>query len=500
MKPNNGSQAAETPLAYRAVRGGMWVALSSYWTIGFGFVANIVLTRLLSPQAFGGFALAIFFAQLLRLQPKLGLGYAFAQYKDTTGESLGTYILMDSSAGLGGLLLTLLAAPILLRLGYTSIIVQVSVVLALSVFLEGIAGMGGMLLDKELRFGQTSLIQSLVFPMSYIPAFWLATHDGGIWSLAAQSLTYNVLASAGMWWLAHRHLPHIWQMRWQFSPSLARQFFGFGITVGLALLAGMLLTQLDNFLIGTLVSVTVLGFYDRAYRTAQWPSTLLNSLIARTAFYTYTRLQDDRVRLQKAVTIVLWLITTLALPLALVIFVTAPDLLVLLYGERWLPSAFFLRVLVLYSVMRPLWENAGALFVAIGKPRLTTVFTVIQVLVLATSGLPLTIAWGALGTCIAVGLAFAVGMALIYRNVKREMPIQLGPVLGPPALISALILLGYLALNRLTGLNALPLLSRAAIKSLYAVAMFFALTFITAPKTTRQRLEYIWRLASRAGE
>ncbi|GIV83552.1 MAG: hypothetical protein KatS3mg052_0559 [Candidatus Roseilinea sp.] len=27
------------PLAYRAVRNGVWVALGSYWVIGFGFIA-----------------------------------------------------------------------------------------------------------------------------------------------------------------------------------------------------------------------------------------------------------------------------------------------------------------------------------------------------------------------------------------------------------------------------------------------------------------------------
>jgi hypothetical protein len=49
-------------------------------------------------DAFGGFALAMFFAQLLRLQPKLGLGFAFAQNQEMTGESLGTYFLMESLA------------------------------------------------------------------------------------------------------------------------------------------------------------------------------------------------------------------------------------------------------------------------------------------------------------------------------------------------------------------------------------------------------------------
>src|SRR3990172_9176950 len=61
------------PMAYRAVRGGLWVAASSYWTTGVGFAATLVLTRLLAPEVFGVFALGTLFAQLVRLLPKLDL-------------------------------------------------------------------------------------------------------------------------------------------------------------------------------------------------------------------------------------------------------------------------------------------------------------------------------------------------------------------------------------------------------------------------------------------
>jgi len=486
---------AETPLAYRAVRGGLWVALSSYWTIGFGFIANIILTRLLSPEAFGTFALAMFFAQLLRLQPKLGLGYAFIQYKKTTGEALGTYFAMDIPITLSGLLLSLLAAPILLRLGYTSIVVQVSVVLALAAFLESIAGMGGMLLDKEMHFGQTSLIQSLAFPISYLPAFWLATHGGNVWSLVAQTITYNMFLLAGMWWIAHHQLPHIWQMRWLFSPSLACHFFRFGITVGITSLAALLVSQFDNFLVGTLIGLTALGFYDRAYRMSQWPALLLNAIISRAAFITYAKLQDDPARLQKTVAMVLWIIMVLALPLALVIFITAPDLLSLLYGDRWLPAALLLRLLMIASVAKPLWENAGTLLIAIGKPRSLAMFTFVQALILAAIGLPLTIFWQAPGTCVAVGLAYIIGVVLTHRALSREIARESGKMLLPSALASILTVLGYLALNRLSSLNDLGIALRLAIKSAYTLTAFFGFTFITQPDSTRERVRYVWELA-----
>lgn len=485
--------APETPLAYRAVRGGLWVALSSYWTIGFGFVANILLTRLLSPEAFGTFALATFFAQLLRLEPKIGIGQAFGQYKEMSGEAIGTFLYLNIPIILSGFLLTLLAAPILLKVGYDISVVQVALVLALAALLESAAGLAGVMLDKELRFGPTSLWQSLAFPLSYIPAFWLATHGGGVWSLASQTLTYSALLLTGSWWIVRHQLPYIWQVHWQFNPGLARRFVHFGITVGAISLTALLVTQLDNFLIGTFVGVVVLGFYDRAYRTAQWPSTLLTNMVSRTAFYTYAKLQDDPARLQKTAKMILWLIALLAWPIALVIFITAPDLIVLLYGERWLPSTLFLRILVLISAIKPLWDNASTFYTAIGRPSVTLILMGIQVLVLAIAGLLMTIAWGAIGTCVAVGLAFIVGIAGFYRTMRREVHINFVEF-GVPVTVSVLTLLGYLILNHWTPINDLAVPVRVIIKSLFPVTMYFGLTFLFQPNVVRKRLVYIWKL------
>ena len=493
-------QGTSTPVAFRAVRGAFWVMLNSYWTIGFGFVANIVLTRLLDPNAYGTFALAVFFSQLLRVQPKLGLGYAFAQHKQNTGRLVGTYIPTELATATSGLLLSCLAVPILLGLGYAPLVVQVSVILSIAAMTEGLAGMGITLCDKELLFSQTSLIQSVVLPVSYAPAFWLASHGGGVWSLVAQTMTYSALLMIGTWWIVYRRLTFLWKLEWLFDRRLAVQMASFGITVGVALLASMLLAQLDNFMIGTFVGAAALGFYDRAYRTAQWPSTLLSSLLSRTVFYTYAHLRDDITRLSKTVTMVMWLLVMLALPLAVLLFIIAPDLVALLYGERWMPSALFMRILVVYSVVRPLSDNAGALFIATGKPGLMTKFTLLQVLVLLAAGLPLTLTWGAVGTSVAVGLAFGVGLILVYRSITRAIPVKLWSILGLPALVSLLTLTGYLALSRLTGLNDMALPIRIVLKATYAVTTFFTLTFITQPRSTLERIHYVWRLARMADD
>jgi PST family polysaccharide transporter len=505
--PGTSPAQPESALAQRAVRSGLWVTLSSYWMIGFGFAINIVLTRLLDETVYGAFVLALFVAQLLRLQTKFGIGFAFVNHRQTDGTALGTYAALELVIIAAGLLigvtLPLLAAPLVvplfLSLGYTQsqvdIVILTSVVLAFAVGLLSLWEMGARLLEKELLFGQLSLLQAICAPLSYIPAVWLALQGGGIWSLVAQMFTYYVLLVLGVAWLLRSSLPHIWRLHWHFDLAMARQFVQFGFTVGLGIQATLLLTQLDDVYIGVLVGLGTLGFYDRAYRIAQWPGLLLNSLITRAAFYTYAQVQDNSARLQQTVSMMLWLITSFAIPLTLAIFIAAPDLVRLLYGERWMPAATFLRFLVIFSAIRPLWENASQLFVAIGKPRLSLLLMGTQVAVLALAGLPLTLFHGELGTIGAVALAFATGLVLIYHYTRREVSIHLGHTLLVPLLSAGLTLAGYVVLSRLSGLNDLPLLLRVVIKSGYAFVASYGLLFLLQPRSTTARLQFLWRLA-----
>ena len=47
------------------------VAAGSWWSIGLGFSVMVVLTRLLSAEAIGAFALTYYLSGLVMLQPKV---------------------------------------------------------------------------------------------------------------------------------------------------------------------------------------------------------------------------------------------------------------------------------------------------------------------------------------------------------------------------------------------------------------------------------------------
>ncbi|HEX7976392.1 MAG TPA: oligosaccharide flippase family protein, partial [Anaerolineales bacterium] len=471
----SGPDKPALPLAHRVARGGFLVAISSYFNIIFGFLANtLILTRLLPPTDFGIFALAFSIFSFGNLRPKLGVGYAFAHRKETTGELIGTHLTLDISAGFGTLLLALAAIPALRYFNYSWDVIYVILALGVGGILDSITSTAWVLMDRELNFGRPSIVQSFVFPLSYLPAFYLALHQGGYWSLVAQNVTYALLQMIGIWWTSRRRLElDIWQMNWKFSKPLAKELLRFGVVAGMSTLAGVLVAQFDNFLVGTLRGDANLGYSSRAYNMAQWPSVLVTSVITQASFYTYTRLQDDPVRLKKTVTMVLWIVTSLSLPLALAIFAAAPDLVAWLWTPKWLPSAPFVRFLVSISIIRPLIDNAGLLFVAVGKPRRTTLIAFIQAGVLILFATPLTMVYGVYGTSIGVGIAFGAGLVLNYYYLLKTVPLDLKQVFLAPGLATVLAMGAYLLLANGVNLNLLPLFVRVLFKGSFVVAAFY---------------------------
>ncbi|MDW8325918.1 MAG: oligosaccharide flippase family protein, partial [Anaerolineales bacterium] len=237
-----------------------------------------------------------------------------------------------------------------------------------------------------------------------------------------------------------------------------------------------------------------LGYYAQAYKVAQWPTGLVTHVIARASLPTYAQLQTDIPRLSKAFEMSLWLILSAATPLALAIFASAPDFLRLLYGDVWLPAAPLLRFLIGYSVLRPLLDDTGALFTALGRPRRVTTILAAQAAALILIATPLTLVWGAIGTAIAVGITFVIGIALAYYYVNQVLTLDMRWIFGPPlaAALSSLAL--YFSMTRLVDLNVLPLLVRVLVKGGFVAALFLAILMLLQHRTMFDRLRYLRRL------
>jgi O-antigen/teichoic acid export membrane protein len=481
-------------IARLAVRNTLWVGLGTYLTIVIGFVSNLALTRILSPDIFGYFSMGNFWSGLINLRPKAGLNYAAIQRQATDGELLGTFFALNLILSALSLTLSAVAMAALPLFGYRPEVTHAIFVLIAAEVLAALISPLSMVLDKELQFSRPTLMGLAASILAYAIAIGLALSGAGLWSLLATVVIPNVIALGGIYWIARRRCAHVFALHWRVNADLARQLLRRGIPTGLSVTATMVIvSQFDNFLVGTFVGYSTLGFYDRAFRIAHWANLLLITTVSRIAFVTFAKVQNDLPRLTHAVRLSWWLLLALGLPITLAVFFGASDLVTVLYTTKWLASVPFLRILVIYALAAPFVELSVWLSTALGHTRTTVLITMMQAVSIVVFATPLTIGFGVMGTLIGVGATQIVGLALSSAYVFRQVPLKFGEVFATPLLAAAFAAAILFGLTRLTFWATLHPLERLIITSAMGAGIFWLTLFISRPAEVKDRMQYLWR-------
>ncbi len=434
-KPATGSTST---LGRIAVRVTVWTSLGTYVNQFIAFAVTLAMTRLIDPNVFGIFSLATFWYTLLNLRTKAGINYSAIRQTDSSNTLLGTYWGIDAVLAIGSLVLSVIVGIVLLLLNAsgtqsndTPAVIVGIIVLMLVDAASAIVSPLGMILEKEMQLSRVTLVGLIATILAYAAAIALALKGAGLAALLAANIVTMIVSSIGIVIVCRRRWPQAFHGRWHFDRHLARRLVREGLPTGMSVTAlSSIVTQYDNFLIGTFVGTITLGYYDRAYRIAHWPNILLTIVITRIGFLTYTKVRDDRVRLTQAVRLSCWVLLTLGIPICLMLFFGATDMIKVIYTDRYSESAEFLRILTVYSLFSPFISLGFWLTVALGDHRRSIFLTTIQAATLILLGTPFTLAWGVNGTITAVVITMIVAFILSLHYIFSKVSLSLREIFG----------------------------------------------------------------------
>lgn len=438
-------------LAAKSITGTFWVFLGSYSVTLINFIVGVILARILAPADFGVLALAVFYLTAVSVLKDWGAESAVLYRKENLRETASTLFFLQIGLSILSVVLAL-AASFFLREIYEPTFVSVLIVLAVFAVIESLGSIPRTLIEKQIAFRGLSLIEVIAVTLAGVLSIGLAVEGLGIWALVFQRVLTITIKTTGFWLLSHFRPLLI------FDKAIVGWFFKtFGAPIFISSLASLFLFQFDNFLIGTLVGATILGFYTRAYQFASLPTQLITQVISRVAFPVYSQCQDDKEKLSRAFSVFLKGIWRLALPMAVGLFVLAPEIIELLLGEKWLPAVPLLRILAGYSLARILLDDTGPLFSGgLGKPKITTRILMIQAILLVVLGFAMTYFFQATGTALAVDLVMLIGVLLAYQQINQEFNLDLTKIFLVPIIAGAgMITTGFFVGNFIEGASLL---------------------------------------------
>jgi len=400
-------------LSQRVVRGGVWIFALRITDRIFRLIALMILARILAPHDFGLMGIALLTMTTLEFFSQTGFQHALIQKKGDTESYLDAAWTVSILRGFLLFVVLLFIAPyaaIFFKAPQTKPIIQV---IGFSVLLQAFSNVGIVYLQKELEFNKQFVYQLSGTLADFGVAISSALILRNIWALVFGLLAGNT-ARLIVSYLIHPYRPHL---SWDIGK--VKELFGFGKWLLGSSIALFLVTQGDDVLVGKVLGVAALGFYQIAYRISNMPATEVTHVISQVIFPAYSKLQDNLPKLREAYLKVLQLTTFLSFPIAGIIFILAPDFTKIFLGEKWMPMVPAVQVLVFAGLVRSVAATTGPIFFAVGKPKIETRWQIVRLFVLAALIYPFTIKWGILGTSIVVFLSILVsGIGFSFETIK----------------------------------------------------------------------------------
>ncbi|MDN4035409.1 oligosaccharide flippase family protein [Massilia sp. YIM B02443] len=328
------------------------------------FAVSLVLARMLSPSDIGVYSMTIVLINIAHVFQDFGIGSYLQREKDLTQEKL--------RAAMGVFFTTswLMAAAIYASSDWFGRwfnepqMAPVMKILAICFALIPFASTTHSLLTREFAATKQAWVSIISTVVSAVTCLGLAHLGFGTASMAWANLANIVTCCLAYIPLRPEYLPWL--------PSLRhwRRVLHFGIGSLLTNCLAATNHSIPDILLGKLGNATLVGFFSRANSTV----TIFFHIAGSTANYgseSYLAQAHHRGEcvgelLNKATT----LLTGIAWTAFALTYVFSKEIIIVLYGEKWLPSVPAMDGLLVACAVGTIFNYSPAAMSAIGKPHL----------------------------------------------------------------------------------------------------------------------------------
>ena len=381
-----------------------WTGLSQGIRAASQLASAVILARFLTSADFGLMAMAVVVTGFIAVFRDMGIGAEIIRRSDDelTQEHASTQFWLALSIGVVAALICLVLAPVAAVLYREPRVTPIVAVLAIPFVITAAGVIHQAQLERRLRFRAVASIDLVAACLGIAVALAMAMGGFGVWSLVGQVLTASLLTTAGFW-LASGWRPSLGARRASIRASL-----GFGAPLTGFSAVNYLARNADYALIGRVVGEAELGFYTVAYRLMFFPQQIITSSVNRVLYpaLAASTTPEARGRLYLAA---MGGSVFLALPVCVMIGVTAERLVPVLLGPGWEAAIPMLQLLSIAGAVQVGTSGVATIYLAAGRTDLLFRWGILSAVV-TVALFVVGVQRGALG----VAASYAVAMCLLF--------------------------------------------------------------------------------------
>jgi lipopolysaccharide exporter len=395
------------PAGVTVRRGLAWSTASNIVLRVGNLLVGIVMARIIAPEEFGVFAIALTVWSVLGSVAEFGLGADLVRREDYL-RHLPTVATLGAVLS-GGLALAMFfgASSIASAFGSPAATGVVQL-MAIPMALIGLSVVPAALLQRSMRQGTLFAIDGSSLVVSTTATVVLALLGLGPAALALGRIAGQTITVL---------LQYIAVRRWPvfgWDRTVAREAVTFGLPLAFANVVGWSIISIDNLIVARATSPVELGLYALAFNIASWPMSVAGQSVRVIALPAFSRLESDEQRGRAMVRVsgVIWSVSAV---LATGLVFVAPQVVTVLYGERWAGAAGAVSALAAFGAFRVIFDLAATYLIACGLTRQVLVVQVLWLVALVPAMI-----WG-----VTVGGLAGAGWAHVLVAVVVVLPAYL---------------------------------------------------------------------------
>jgi O-antigen/teichoic acid export membrane protein len=358
----SGASGPREGLTEATVSGVRWISLARLVGEVVAFTSMVALARLIAPNEFGEFAIAMLVSEIALATTGGGIAVPLVQRPELGRAHLeaGMFIGLVTGIVLGALVFV--TAPLIFTPLFgasTTTLVQLTTPIFL---ISAISAVPQAVVERRLDFRLIALVQMIAVIVRAATSLVLAVAGMEAEALVLAAVAANLVMMILL--LAFARVP--WPRP---RISAAREIIGFGTPSAMSALSWTGFRNADFAIVGARLGSTGLGFYWRAYQLGiEYQRKIGTAVNHQIAFPVYSRAEDLgsmlalRARLARAEGAIL-------IPALAALAVLAPVLVPWLFGSAWEPAVVPTQILAVAGILTIPNDTVGAAVLAAGRAR-----------------------------------------------------------------------------------------------------------------------------------
>lgn len=351
-------------LKKKAIGGVKWTTASTVIVTILQLAQMSILARFLEPGDFGLMAIMMVVIGFSQAFQDMGISNAIIQRQEISHTQLSSLYWLNIIAGAVLTLIVIAIAPLVAIFYEEPRITSLMILLSSTFILVAIGNQYRVLCQKNMNFRTMEIINVSTSIVSLVVAAVMAYKGYGVLTLVCAMITQAGLSSLLFLWigLKHYHKPSL-----VYKHSELEGFYGFGMYQMGERSINYIGANADKIIIGKLVGVEAVGFYNLAWQLVIFPVSKINPIVNKIAFPLYSRIQSNPDALNRYYYIVVKALSLVTIPLLTFLIFFSDEIVEIVFGKGWSTTAEIIPILAVIGIFRAVGNPGGAVILAKGR-------------------------------------------------------------------------------------------------------------------------------------